>query len=56
MTPTIINRIITSVVGLVLVGAGVYLITTGEAVEGAGLIAGGLGTLALPRVNEKASK
>lgn len=53
MPPTVINRIITAVVGLALVGLGVYLLTIGEALEGAGLIAGGLAALALPRLNEK---
>lgn len=50
MTPTIINRIISAAVGLALVGAGVYLIAIGENVEGAGLIAGGVATVALPSV------
>jgi hypothetical protein len=56
MTPTIINRIISTVAGLALVGGGIYLIAIGETIEGAGLIAGGLGTVALPRVNEKGGK
>lgn len=50
MTPTIINRIISAVVGLALVGGGIYLIAIGENIEGAGLIAGGVGTFALPSV------
>lgn len=50
MTPTIINRIISAVVGLSLVGGGIYLLTIGESTEGAGLIVGGVGTLALPSV------
>jgi len=52
MSATIISRIISSIVGLALVGGGIYLIIAGEPLEGGGLIAGGLGTLALPRVNE----
>ncbi|MCH8084647.1 MAG: hypothetical protein IH885_10470 [Myxococcales bacterium] len=47
MTPTIIDRIISGVLGLALVGGGIYLLTIGESVEGAGLIAGGVGTIAL---------
>ena len=47
-----IPKVISAVVGLALVGGGIYLIATGHAVEGGGLIAGGLGTLALPRVAE----
>jgi hypothetical protein len=53
MTPTIINRIISAVAGLALVGGGIYLLSIGESVEGAGLIAGGVGTIALPAVNAK---
>ena len=34
MTPTIINRIISAVVGLALVGGGIYLIAIGENIEG----------------------
>ncbi len=48
MTPTIINRIISVIAGLALVGGGIYLIAIGENIEGAGLIAGGVGTMALP--------
>ena len=50
MTPTIINRIISAVVGLALVGGGIYLIAIGENIEGAGLITGGVATVALPSV------
>ena len=54
MTPTIQNRLISTVAGLALVGGGIYLITIGEVGEGVALIAGGVGTMALPRVNENA--
>ena len=53
MNPTIINRMISTVAGLALVGGGIYLIAIGENIEGAGLIAGGVGTMALPSVNAK---
>lgn len=53
MTPNVVNRAISTVAGLLLVGGGIYLISTGKPVEGGALITGGLGTMALPRVNEK---
>jgi hypothetical protein len=48
-----IPRIISALVGLALVGAGIYLIVSGHEAHGAGLLTGGLGTLALPRLTEK---
>lgn len=50
MTKEIALRIISAVSGLALVGGGIYLLVSGgEHVEaGAGLIAGGLGTMGLP--------
>lgn len=45
-----IPRIISAVAGIALVGGGVYLIVSGHAEHGAGLIAGGLTTMALPSV------
>ena len=47
-----IPRIISATVGLALVGGGIALILLGAPVEGGALIAGGLGTLALPRLVE----
>lgn len=50
MTKEIALRIISAVSGLALVVCGIYLLVSGgEHVEaGAGLIAGGLGTMGLP--------
>lgn len=45
-----VPRIASLVAGLALVGGGVYLIVSGHAEHGAGLIAGGLTTMALPSV------
>lgn len=45
-----IPQIVSAVVGLALVITGAVLLSRGEYEQGAGLIAGGLGTLALPRV------
>lgn len=42
-----VPRIISAVVGLALIGGGIYLLVTGHTVEGGGLIAGGLGTVGL---------
>jgi hypothetical protein len=53
MTPTTINRIISGVLALGFVAAGIYLVTLGESVEGGLLIGAGITTAALPRVNEK---
>ena len=53
LTPSIVNRIISGVLALGFVAFGVYLVVSGEAVEGGSLIAAGITTAALPRVNEK---
>jgi len=49
-----VPRIISALVGLSLVGAGIYLIVTGHEAEGSAVMAGGVGTLALPRMSEAA--
>ena len=54
MNPTTQNRIISGVLALGFIAAGVYLITTGEAAAGSLLIVAGSTTAGLPRVNEAA--
>ena len=51
-----VPRIISALVGLALVGGGLYLIISGHEAQGAGLVTGGLGTLALPRLAEGPTK
>lgn len=46
--------IVSAVIGLALLGSGVYLIVSGHEIHGAGLIAGAIGTMGLPRLTERA--
>lgn len=45
-----VPRILSLVAGLALVGGGIFLIVSGFEIHGAGLIAGGVGTIAAPQV------